>query len=89
VPLACRGPADSPVWANDAQAERLLATPPGRNLGSTAIEQQLDLLLSVLPGFREAGRTGGRVTVEPVLPVDILGAYVLLPMPSGAGGLSG
>ena len=28
---------------------------------------------------RKAARTKGRVTVEPVLPVDILGAYVLLP----------
>ena len=28
---------------------------------------------------REAARTKGRVTIEPVLPVDILGAYVLLP----------
>jgi len=28
---------------------------------------------------REAARTKGRVTVQPVLPVDILGAYVLLP----------
>lgn len=28
---------------------------------------------------REAARTKGRVTVEPVLPVDILGSYVLLP----------
>lgn len=28
---------------------------------------------------REAARTKGRVTVEPVLPVDILGAYVMLP----------
>jgi len=28
---------------------------------------------------REAGRRRGRVTVEPVLPVDILGAYVILP----------
>lgn len=28
---------------------------------------------------REAARTRGRVTIEPVLPVDILGAYVLLP----------
>ncbi len=33
---------------------------------------------------REAARAKGRVTVQPVLPVDILGAYVLLPMP-GAG----
>lgn len=28
---------------------------------------------------REASRTKGRVSVQPVLPVDILGAYVLLP----------
>lgn len=28
---------------------------------------------------REASRTSGRVTIQPVLPVDILGAYVLLP----------
>ncbi len=28
---------------------------------------------------REASRTKGRVAVQPVLPVDILGAYVLLP----------
>jgi len=28
---------------------------------------------------RAAGRSRGRVTIEPVLPVDIIGAYVLLP----------
>jgi hypothetical protein len=28
---------------------------------------------------REALRTRGRVSIQPVLPVDILGAYVLLP----------
>ena len=28
---------------------------------------------------REAARAKGRVSIEPVLPVDILGAYVLLP----------
>jgi hypothetical protein len=32
---------------------------------------------------REAARTRGRVTVQPVLPVDILGAYVLLPLTPG------
>jgi len=31
---------------------------------------------------REASRTKGRVSIQPVLPVDILGAYVLVPMPS-------
>jgi len=29
---------------------------------------------------REVSRTKGRVTIQPVLPVDILGAYVLLPL---------
>lgn len=29
---------------------------------------------------REASRTRGRVSIEPVFPVDILGAYILLPM---------
>ena len=28
---------------------------------------------------REISRTKGRITIQPVLPVDILGAYVLLP----------
>jgi hypothetical protein len=28
---------------------------------------------------REASRSRGKVSVAPVLPVDILGAYVLLP----------
>jgi superfamily II DNA or RNA helicase len=31
---------------------------------------------------REASRAKGRVTIQPVLPADVLGAYVLLPMPS-------
>ena len=31
---------------------------------------------------REASRTKGRVTVQPVLPVDILGAYILLSNPN-------
>ena len=30
---------------------------------------------------REASRTKGRVSIKPVLPVDILGAYLLRPMP--------
>ncbi len=35
--------------------------------------------LAAHEGVREASRTKGRVTIEPVIPVDILGAYVLLP----------
>jgi hypothetical protein len=34
---------------------------------------------------REASRTRGRVAVQPVLPVDILGAYVILPLPVQGG----
>lgn len=34
---------------------------------------------------REAARTKGRVTVQPVLPVDILGAFVVLPIPDAGG----
>jgi superfamily II DNA or RNA helicase len=36
-------------------------------------------LLATHERVREASRTKGRVAVQPVLPVDILGAYVLLP----------
>ena len=101
VPLACTGSADAPQWLDSGEAERLLAARPDRNLVPTLIDQQMAVLLAVLPGMqqalasvagdraaqqleahervREAGRTKGRVTVEPVLPVDILGAYVLLP----------
>lgn len=32
---------------------------------------------------RVAARAKGRVTIQPVLPVDILGAYVVLPIPPG------
>ncbi len=37
------------------------------------------LQLAAHERVREAARTRGRVTIQPVLPVDILGAYVLLP----------
>jgi superfamily II DNA or RNA helicase len=100
-PLACTGPADAPQWLAPEDGERLLAARPERNLIPTAIDQQLDLLLSAIPKLqaalgpvakeraaaqlaahervREASRTRGRVSIQPVLPVDILGAYVLLP----------
>ena len=41
--------------------------------------------LSVYEGVSEAARTKGRVSIKPVLPVDILGTYGLVPIP-GAGG---
>ena len=104
LPLAYTGPSEAPQWLAPEAAERMLATRPDRNLGQTAIDQQLDLLLSALPRLqlaleplaaeraaaqlaahervREAARTKGRVGIQPVLPVDILGAYVLIPAPS-------
>ncbi|MEW6363707.1 MAG: helicase-related protein [Acidobacteriota bacterium] len=36
--------------------------------------------------LREASRTKGRVSIQPVLPVDILGAYILLPILPQPGG---
>jgi superfamily II DNA or RNA helicase len=101
VPLACTGSADSPQWVSTDESERLLTAKPERNLIQTAVDQQLGLLVPLLPKFqssllnvagaravaqleahervREASRTKGRVSIQPVLPVDILGAYVLLP----------
>jgi superfamily II DNA or RNA helicase len=101
VPLACAGPPDAPRWVTSEEGERLLSAKPDRNLSTTAIEQQIGILLAALSKLqkalepvaseraeaqlaahqrvREAARTKGRVTIQPVLPVDILGAYVLLP----------
>jgi hypothetical protein len=44
------------------------------------------LLLHTHERVRESLRAKGRVTIQPVLPVDILGAYVLLPIPGKGGG---
>jgi hypothetical protein len=101
VPLAYTGPADSPQWMSPEEGEPLLTARPDRNLIQSAIDQQLNWLLSSLPMLqeamaaiaieradaqlathervREASRTKGRGSVRPVTPVDILGAYVLLP----------
>ncbi|MBL8765703.1 MAG: helicase SNF2, partial [Phycisphaerae bacterium] len=101
VALACTGTAEAPTWLAPDVGEQLLAARPERNLVATAIDQQLALLLPVLPKLqialeavaseraslqlaahervREAARAKGRVSIAPVLPVDILGAYVLLP----------
>jgi hypothetical protein len=43
------------------------------------------LLLHTHQRMGKSLRAKGRVTIQPVLPVDILGAYVLLPIP-GMGG---
>lgn len=108
VPLACTGRATEPNWLSTEESEELLIARPGRNLNSTAIDQQLDLLLedaSLLQDalakvatskgqhqlgaherVRAAARTRGRVTIEPVLPVDVIGIYALIPELPAAGG---
>ena len=101
VPLACTGPAEEPNWLRSEEGESLLSARPERNLLATAIDQQIEILLTSLPNFekalelvakeraaaqlaahervREAARNKGRITIQSVFPVDILGAYVLLP----------
>ncbi len=101
VPFACTGTADSPRWLDEGEAESLLVAGPARNLISTAVDQQLGLLLAALAKLRtaleavaaerahaqlashervrETTRAKQRLTVRPVLPVDVLGGYVLLP----------
>jgi hypothetical protein len=88
-------------WLDSEKGDQLLQARPEQNLVSTAIQQQVGLLVRSLPVLqkslepiasqraaaqleahervREASKTKGRVSIEPVLPVDILGAYVLLP----------
>ncbi len=54
VPLACSGSPDSPAWLGVEESEPLLAALPERNLISTAIEQQLGLLMPALPKLQVA-----------------------------------
>ena len=77
----------------NAQPERnLLPTAIDQQLGlllpklpqlQTSLEEQANeraaVQLEAHERVREAARSKGRVVIEPVLPVDILGAYVLLP----------
>jgi hypothetical protein len=49
-----------------------------QSLSDIAIDRATAQLLAH-ERVREASRHKGRVSIEPVLPVDILGAYVLLP----------
>ena len=51
-----------------------------QSLGAVAKERDAAQLAAHERG-REASRTKGRVNIRPVIPVDILGAYILLPMP--------
>lgn len=66
--------------AIDQQMGLLLPTLPKlqQTLAAVASERAA-AQLATHERVREASRTKGRVTIQPVLPVDILGAYVLLP----------
>lgn len=103
VPMAATGMAAGLTWLAPAEAEPLLYARPESNLTSTAIQQQIGLMVKSLPAIqaslvpiastraaaqlaahervRDAAKTKGRVAIEPVLPVDLLGAYILLPRP--------
>lgn len=52
--------------------------PLQQSLASIAI-QRAQAQLESHERVREASKTKGRITIEPVLPVDILGGYILLP----------
>jgi superfamily II DNA or RNA helicase len=100
VPLAFTGMPENPAWLDEASADALMAATPAQNMSDTAVQQQLQRLIQLLPAMRkalepiaaqrgelqreahrrvrEAVKEKAKMTVEPVLPVDILGAYVYL-----------
>lgn len=66
----------------DQQLEVLFgALPKIQSALETIAESRAEDHLAAHIRVREATRTKGSVSIEPVLPVDILGAYVLLPKP--------
>jgi len=80
--LAARPERNLIQTAIDQQLGLLLPALPKlqKSLGALAKERAA-AQLGAHERVREASRTKGRVSIQPVLPVDILGAYVLLPMP--------
>ncbi len=66
--------------AIDQQIGLLINSLPAyRQSLETLAEERAKLQLQAHERVREASKTKGKVTIKPVLPVDILGAYVLLP----------
>jgi hypothetical protein len=57
----------------------LAALPKFKRALEPVADERAAAQLAAHERVREAARTRGRVTIHPVLPVDILGAYVLLP----------
>jgi hypothetical protein len=78
--LAARPERNLSATAIDQQVGLLLpALPKFQQSLATVAAERAAAQLTVHERVREAAHTKGRVTIEPVLPVDILGAYVLLP----------
>jgi superfamily II DNA or RNA helicase len=72
--------------AVDQQIGLLLPDLPAlREALAKVSEERAALQLAAHERVREASRTRGRVEIKPVLPVDILGAYALVPIPGGGG----
>ena len=66
--------------AIDQQLALLLPSlPKFQQALSVIADERAAAQLAAHERVREASRTKGRVTIQPVLPVDLLGAYVLLP----------
>lgn len=78
--LAARPERNLVPTAIDQQLALLLPALPKFQVALEAVaEQRASLQLEAHERVREAARSKGRVSIAPVLPVDILGAYVLLP----------
>jgi superfamily II DNA or RNA helicase len=78
--LAARPDRNLAATAIDQQMGVLLPALPNFQVALESIaRERASAQLAAHQRVREASRTKGRVTIQPVLPVDILGAYVLLP----------
>jgi hypothetical protein len=78
--LAARPERNLVATAIDQQISLLLpALPKFQQALEPVARDRAAAQLAAHERVREAARTKGRVSIKPVLPVDILGAYVLLP----------
>jgi superfamily II DNA/RNA helicase len=78
--LAARPERNLIATAIDQQLGLLLpALPKFQQALQLVAQERAAAQLAAHERVREAARSKGRVTIQPVLPVDILGAYVLLP----------
>jgi hypothetical protein len=78
--LAARPERNLPNTAIEQQVRLLLADLPKFQASLESLSRErASAQLAAHERVREAARAKGRVAIEPVYPVDILGAYVLLP----------